>query len=181
GDLLILTKPIGTGIVVEGVRGGKISEADVRPVFERMAVLNKAAAETMNRFDDVHAATDITGFGLGGHGWEMASGSRVGLRFEFTCVPRWPVAEDLVARGIRSGVRLSDEQETQPKLVFDPSLTPEQQMFLLDPQTSGGLLIAVAADSAETLCAQLVDAGIADAAICGEVFATERPHLEIRP
>lgn len=180
-DLLILTKPIGTGVVVSGLRMGLIDEATARPVLERMAELNKTAAEVMNTFSGVHAATDVTGFGLGGHAWEVASGSQVGVRFEFSRVPRWTMSEPLIARGVSTGMTPSNRQALEGKISFDSALTSEQQMWFFDPQTSGGLLISIAADQAEALLSRLHDTGIADAAICGEVFAAERPHLEIVP
>ncbi len=178
GDVLILTKPIGSGVVVTGRRGGLIDDQQARPVFERMAMLNKAAGQAMTAVG-AHGATDVTGFGLGGHAWEVAAASGVGIRFQLSRIPRWPIAETLIRNGVRTGVTLSNGKSLGQKIVFDPAIVPEDQMLFFDPQTSGGLLIAVAQESAERLLQRLGDAGIEDAAICGEVFATDRPHLEI--
>jgi selenide,water dikinase len=181
GDILILTKPLGTGVVVSGAKGGLIDEAVSRPIFERMAELNKTAAELMNATEGVHGATDVTGFGLAGHAWEMASAGAVGLRFDFGQLPRHAIAEWLIEQGVKTGVTLSNGQAVEEKVVCDPTLSDQQKMLLFDPQTSGGLLIAVAEGEAVGLLTRLRDSGISDAAICGEIFATERPHLEIRP
>ena len=180
GDLLVLTKPIGTGIVVGALRSGLIREDEVRPVLERMAELNQAAAVAMLAFRGVHAVTDVTGFGLGGHALGMAEASHVGLRFQVGRVPQWSICADLIAKGVKTGVVLSDSA-TERKIQFDPRVSPAQQMMFYDPQTSGGLLMSVAAGEAEPLVRRLVEAGIPDAAVCGEAFAAEHPHLEVIP
>lgn len=179
GDVLILTKPLGSGVIVSGLKCGMIDAAAAQPTFEMMAKLNKTAAEVMNRFDTVHAATDVTGFGLGGHGYEMAAGSGVGIRFQYGNIPRWPLAEKLIAQGMRTGVTSSNGDALAGKVRLGDGVTKEQEMLMYDPQTSGGLLIAISPSEAEALRQGLIDAGIEDAAICGEVFATDDPHLEI--
>ena len=89
GDVLILTKPIGTGVVISARKTGLIDDSQTLPVLQLMAQLNQTAAVLMNEFD-AHGATDITGFGLAGHAWEMAHASRVGVRFYESRIPRWP-------------------------------------------------------------------------------------------
>ena len=181
GDVLVLTKPVGTGVVVTGLRGGLISETEARPVLEAMAELNHTACAVMLAFGGANAVTDITGFGLGGHALEVADASRVGLRFFYSRTPRWPISESLIARGVRSGVTLADGEPAEKRIRFDSEIAPAQQMLFYDPQTSGGLLISVDPGQAEPLLRRLIDAGVKDASICGEVFATEKPHLEIEP
>jgi selenide,water dikinase len=178
GDILILTKPIGTGVVMSAQKSGLIDETQAMPVLQRMAQLNKTAAVLMNEFG-AHAATDITGFGLAGHALEVAAASRVGIRFYAGRVPRWPLAETLARGGVKTGVKLAEGDALDEKVVFNAAMPVEQQMLFFDPQTSGGLLIAIGADRADRLLQSLLDADVEGSAICGEVFASERPHVEV--
>lgn len=180
GDVLILTKPIGTGVIVTARRANRIAESAARPVFERMAELNRTACEQMNAVG-VNGATDVTGFGLGGHAWEMASASKVGIRFHFSKVPRWPQSEELIDAGIRTGVTLANGRSLEERIHFDPSLPAQRQLIFFDPQTSGGLLISVPEAKSGELLRRLIESGIADAAICGEVYTSDRPHIEVVP
>lgn len=180
GDVLILTKPIGTGVIVSARRAGRIEESAARPIFERMAVLNRSACEQMNAVG-VNGATDVTGFGLGGHSWEMASASKVGIRFWLNRVPRWKQSEELIDAGVRTGITLANGKSLEEKVHFDPSIPELRRMIFFDPQTSGGLLISVPEKKSGSLLQRLIDSGIADAAICGEVYETDRPHVEIAP
>ncbi|MEW5702364.1 MAG: selenide, water dikinase SelD [Candidatus Zixiibacteriota bacterium] len=181
GDLLILTKPLGTGIVVTGLRGGLITEVEARPVLEAMAELNHTACAVMLAFGGVHGVTDITGFGLAGHAWEMAQASRVGLRFMESRIPRWPLCDSLVARGVKSAVKLTGNEPLETKVRVDARIDAARQMLFFDPQTSGGLLMSVDPGQAEPMLRRLEDAGLKDAAICGEVMAAEVPHIEVLP
>ncbi len=178
GDLLILTKPIGTGVVMSAQKSGLITEGEAMPVLERMAQLSKTAAGLMNQFG-AHAATDITGFGLAGHALEVASASKVGVRFQAGKVPRWPLAVQLAQKGVKTGVKLAEGKPGDEKVVFGDAMSAEERMLYFDPQTSGGLLISIAPKDANRLLQALADAGIADAAICGEVFASERARVEV--
>lgn len=180
GDVLILTKPLGTGIVMAGAKRGLIDDIDSRPILNRMAQLNRTACEAM-RAVGVHAATDVTGFGLAGHGYEIARASRVGIRFFDGRVPRWDVIDDLITRGVKTGVKLSAGDEPDYPIRFDAGIPSDRQMLYLDPQTSGGLLISVPERKSADLQTRLVEAGIGDAAICGEVFVADRPYVEIAP
>ncbi len=180
GDLLILTKPIGTGVVMAACKKGVIGEDDARPVLERMAQLNKTACAFMLA-TGASSATDVTGFGLAGHALEMATASRVGIRFQAQHVPVWSLAETLVRGGIKTGVTLGDAQFTEEKVAFNDGVSAERRALFFDPQTSGGLLIAIAENRAHELLKRLIDSGITDAAICGEVFASEKPRLDFQP
>jgi selenide,water dikinase len=180
GDLLILTKPIGTGVVMAACKKGAVSDADSVPVMERMAQLNRTACALMVEAG-ANSATDITGFGLAGHALEMATASKAGIRFHARHVPVWPQAEVLIREGVKTGVTLGDAQTTAERIAFSEAISAERRALFFDPQTSGGLLIAIAESKAITLLQRLIDAGIPDAAICGEVFASAKPRLDIQP
>ena len=181
GDILILTKPVGTGVVVSGLRAGAIELAQAQPILNRMAELNRVACEIMLAVGGAHGVTDITGFGLGGHAWEVAKGSGVGLRFQYSLVPRWAASEALIAAGVRTGATSANSAALESHIQFENSITEEQKSLFYDPQTSGGLLMTVDPAKADEMLKRLHDAGITDAAICGEAFATAEAHLEIRP
>lgn len=179
GDLIILTKPIGTGVVMAGCKKGVVSDADSTPVMERMAQLNRSACAAMVA-TGAHSATDVTGFGLAGHALEMATASKVGIRFHAQKIPVWPLAEALVRDGIKTGVTLGDKQFTDEKISIADGIPAERRALIFDPQTSGGLLIAITESKAHELIKRLIDSGITDAAICGEVFASPKSRLEFR-
>jgi len=117
---------------------------------------------------------------LAGHALEMATASRVGIRFQAQHVPVWPLAEALVRDGVKTGVTLGDAQFTEEKIVFSDGISPERRALFFDPQTSGGLLIAIAENNANELLKRLIDSGITDAAICGEVFTSKKPRLDFQ-
>jgi selenide, water dikinase len=179
GDGLILTKPLGSGLIINGLRKGAIDEGRARPILEKLAVLNRRAAEVMGRFASaVHAATDVTGFGLVGHALNMARGSGVALRIELAALPRYPAVEEMVQKGVTTGStkpnRLNGAgfiQSTQPLPGFWDELVH-------DPQTSGGLLIAIDPEQVEHFLGALASAGVSDARRIGQVCAATSPHLE---
>lgn len=181
GDLLILTKPVGFGVVVSALKAGLIQFEEASPVLFRMAELNRKACEVMLEVGGVNGLTDVTGFGLGGHSWEIAAGSGLGLRYYYSRIPRWPISERLMAEGLQTGVTRSNAVALDGKLKFDQFILTGQRSLFYDPQTSGGLLMTVDPAKADEMLKRLHDAGIADAAICGETFAAPEPHLEIRP
>jgi selenide,water dikinase len=182
GDRLILTKPVGSGVIVSGARGGIASEEALRRACASMIVLNAAGAEVAQEFD-ASALTDVTGFGLGGHALGMAKGAKVGFRFDARKVPVFPETMDLIREGVRTGVTLSNLETLKPFLkvegaasspargAIDASIE-ERVMLFCDPQTSGGLLMAVAAERAEAALAALRAKGYAQAEIVGEVYET---------
>lgn len=155
GDVLILTKPIGTGIVIEQLKGGGISEAEARPVLEGMARLNASAARHMVRWG-AHAATDVTGFGLGGHAWHLAVASQVDLVLYWSKVPIYEPAARLWAQGLWTGASRTNVKYYSSHVLWDPPEAAERwERVLFDPQTSGGLLIALPPAVAEDFCAAL--------------------------
>jgi selenide,water dikinase len=178
GDALVLTKAVGTGVHVTASKRGLIGPAVMGPVLESMAALNRAACEVMVEFG-CRGATDITGFGLGGHALEMARASRAAIRFFFEAIPRFPETLRLIAEGVGTGVTGSNRELLGEAIRFRDGFTEAEQMFFCDPQTSGGLLIAIRAAQAEALLKALELRGVRQAAIVGEVFAADAPRLEI--
>ena len=176
GDRLILTKPLGSGVHVTGAKKGLLSDEKLRRVMETLAELNKTAAETMMEFE-VRGATDITGFGLGGHGLEMARGARLGFRIHVDRLPVFPDTLDLLGQGLSTGATPNNAALIQNEVRYDAAVTPAEQGLFSDPQTSGGLLIAIREKDAEALLRKLHERGIKDARIIGEAFAADAPHL----
>lgn len=142
GDVLILTKPIGTGILTTAFKFDMISEEDLKEAAISMSTLNKAASEAMQKIG-VHACTDITGFGLLGHGYEMADGSGVELKINSSRVPLMGRVIDLIEKDSVPGGAYSNMHYFSQWVDFEDSITEPQKIALFDPQTSGGLLISV--------------------------------------
>jgi len=161
GDILFLTKSLGTGIVGTAIKFDRIDSARADPAVQSMRTLNRAAAEAIQslRAGAVHACTDITGFGLIGHGTEMARASDVTLAINAAAVPMFPAVLDLVEKN-RSGGLSSNQDHFSRSTRIDPAVHPAQEAVLYDPQTSGGLLIAVDADAAPDAAARLAAAGV---------------------
>lgn len=177
GDRLILTKPLGTGIVATAIKGRLASpEAEAQAVAV-MTALNKTAAECLEGFP-VHAMTDITGFGLLGHALELAQASGVQLRLKARRVPVLAAAREYAALGLVPAGSYANRNFCEKSLQLAPDLDPITLDLLSDPQTNGGLLIAVAPESAAALLARLHDRGIASAALIGEVTG---PQTEDQP
>lgn len=169
GDRLVLTKPLGTGIVNTAIKGG-LADAEVTlAVTRQMAALNRDAAEVMERFP-VHACTDITGFGLIGHLAEMVTGSGRGIRIVSGQLPIIPGALDYAAMGMVPGGTYKNRQFRESMVEMAPAVDRLVADLLYDPQTSGGLLICIAAEAADELMAALREKGIAQAALVGEVL-----------
>ena len=179
GDHLVLTKPLGVGVLTTALthgRGGPDIEARVRPV---MAQLNRAAAEAMQAVG-VSACTDVTGFGLLGHLREMVQLSGVSARVAFGRVPVLPGAWDMLREGAVSQGTQNNYRMLRDEVRWQPSVSSEARTLLCDAQTSGGLLIAVPADRAETLLATLT-AGRVTAADIGEVLPGPGGAIEVAP
>ncbi|MBV8149328.1 MAG: selenide, water dikinase SelD, partial [Candidatus Eremiobacteraeota bacterium] len=158
GDTLLLTKPIGTGILATARRDDLIEESELAPAIESMLALNAAASEVAVRFA-AHAMTDVSGFGLLGHLREMI-GRRLGARIDAGRVALFPKALQLAALDIvPGGTRANFDQAREDGARFDPALPPGLALLLCDAQTSGGLLIAVAPESAGDVLDALAAAG----------------------
>jgi len=167
GDLLILTKPIGSGILSTANKAGRISEDVFSPVITSMERLNMYAAEVFSRFD-TSALTDITGFGLFGHALAMARTAGVRLSFNIDQIPFFDDTVNFTFGYVPKGSQMNREY-AEPFTAVDAGLDERQITILFDAQTSGGLLGAVRADQSEAVLAAIHSAGDTDASIVGEV------------
>ncbi len=172
GELLVLTKPLGTGALVAAARAGKLAPAGegYRALLETMRTLNKAGLLLADL--GASSVTDVTGFGLTGHALEMARPAGVTFRIETDRLPRLPDAVALCGAGFTCGGTKANAAFTEQDIRFDPGIGPDLIGLLHDPQTSGGLLISVP----ENRCPELVAAVLADGALCAEVIGETRPR-----
>jgi selenide,water dikinase len=180
GDRLILTKALGTGIVSTAVKVGSADEALVERSIRSMSTLNRRSAELMVETPGVHACTDVTGFGLLGHACEMVEGSDVGLHVFASAIPVFTGIRELVEGEIIPGGLLRNREYRKPMVDVEPGVPAWIAEVLYDPQTSGGLLIALAASEAEGLLKRLHEAGIDDAAIVGEFVTEPRGRIRLK-
>jgi selenide,water dikinase len=165
GDVLILTKAIGTGVVVRATKFGRSTEAQLSAAIESMVTLNNTPAKLATQLPQgtVRACTDITGFGLFGHATEVARASGTTLVFNSTTIPMLPGALDLAAQNLPCGGRSNMRHFSQ--IIVDPGVLPEITLLAMDPQTSGGLLFSIDPDAAEGFLDQLLAAGVPAAAV----------------
>jgi selenide,water dikinase len=177
GDRLLLTKPLGSGIVTTAIKRGVALGSLQDAVTRLMAELNRAAGEALAQSGAVHALTDVTGFGLLGHAWGMAEGSGVGVRIRSQAVPVLDGVVDLAAAGVVPGGSRANLEWVEPHLVADPDAALPL-IVLADAQTNGGLLAAVAPERSAGVLAALAAAGVRAADI-GEVLPGAPPHIEI--
>jgi len=170
GDVLVLTKPLGSGIITTALRGDLAPAPAVAEANRVMCELNRTAAEVMCEVG-VSAATDVTGFGLLGHAWEMAQAGGVDLVIEAERVPLIPGARELAAQQLFPQGSLKNYEFIKPRAGFDPSTSEELLLLLCDAQTSGGLLIAVPAEKSDELLARMAEVGATEARAIGHVEA----------
>ncbi len=179
GDRLVLTKPLGTGVVATAVKEGRAPAEVIAAAAASMKTLNRAAAEAMGAAG-VRGATDVTGFGLLGHLHELAFRSGVTARLSLHAVPFLPgiaaLAQVRVPGGTRTNLRYVNDWTT-----WTEGITEEQQLMLADAQTSGGLLIAVPAAALDGLLADLAARGVATAAVIGELGEGEAGRMTVVP
>jgi selenide,water dikinase len=168
GDRLVLTKPLGTGILATALKAKKGTPELEQRLVASMWTLNDVAAEAMLEHD-VHAATDITGCGLLGHAWEMAHASKANLRLHAAAVPVFEEALSYAKRGYLTKGDISNREYTRGQVHLDRGVSAEMVQVLFDPQTSGGLLIALPAAQAEPLVAMLHARGVKATAVIGDV------------
>jgi selenide, water dikinase len=171
GDLLVLTKPIGTGVIGTAIKRGTASDDVVRDAVASMTTLNRGAAEAMLAVG-VSAATDITGYGLLGHLRNMLRASGVGARIDAGAVPLLPGTAELAAAGCIPGGTRRNLEDVAGDVEWDSSLDELQRLLLCDAQTSGGLLIAVAPERADRLVAELIALRTPTAALIGSIDDT---------
>ena len=170
GDRLILTKPLGTGIINTAIKGGEVSSEAIAKVIKCMSILNNTASELMTTLE-VHACTDITGFGLLGHACEMIEGTDVGIKMYSSKVPYFQEAKVLADMGMIPGGLHRNRDFRSNMVEFSAGVPQFMSDILFDPQTSGGLLIALPALDADALINMLHEEEIEEAAIIGEVVA----------
>jgi selenide,water dikinase len=176
GDALILTKAIGTGVLYTAMRA-ELFSVGVAAAAKSMAQLNRYAAEVMTRYP-VHACTDITGFGLLGHAYEMAAASAVDLALDSSQVPLLPEAREAASMGlIPAGAYANKEYLKQ--IQFNSAVPVALQDLLFDPQTSGGLLFSLPADQSETALQDLRSAGLSIAACIGKVTGKGKGRIHV--
>lgn len=176
GDHLVLTKPLGTGLMSDAYQNDEIDEDALQPAVDSMTKLNRAAAEQMVAFE-AHGCTDITGFGLLGHGLEMAEASGVGFRIRSADVPHFELAMK-IAEGREGGGLRRNRAARGDRVSFSESVKLPMQRLLFDPQTSGGLLIALAPDAVDGLLDALTSEGI-QARDIGDVVAEHPGEIEV--
>ena len=178
GQVLVLTKPLGTGIVATAIKGGLASPESEAEMIQIMLTLNRSAGEAASDFG-VTGGTDITGFGLLGHGMEMARAGRVGLRIESARVPALTGAIDYAAMGLVPAGSWENQNFCSKHLKVSPQVKPEILNLLADAQTSGGLLLAVDRDKAEDLVARIIVQDAPKATIIGEVLEGPAGVIEV--
>jgi selenide,water dikinase len=180
GDRLLLTKPLGAGVASTAIKRGIAPLDLVERAVANMAALNRAAGELFAASGKVHALTDVTGFGLLGHAWEMASGSGVALRIHAEAVPILEGVRPLAEAGVFPGGSKANFTWVQPHVRFDDAIHEATRLLLADAQTNGGLLAAVDAAAAPGLLAALIAAGVPAVEI-GEVIAGDPSRIEVGP
>ena len=177
GDDLVLTKKLGTGVISTALKRGVASDTHVEAMVESMTRLNATASEAMGRYD-VHAATDITGFGLLGHAREMASSSDVGLEIDHAKLEFLPGALEYARQKTFPGGQKNNRGFAESAVQTEPSIPEEIESLLYDPQTSGGLLISVAPSDTVALVEELHAAKIPVATI-GSVVPSRSPRIRV--
>jgi selenide,water dikinase len=169
GDALVLTKPLGGGVTTTALKQEKAEEAHIREAIEWMSRLNKTASQLANEFE-LHGGTDITGFGLLGHGMEMAKASKVALHFDYESLPFLSGARGYAEKGIFPGGAFDNRKHFGESVYFDGNLEEPTQMLFFDPQTSGGLLLGVPQEKLAAFQSRAAELG-QPAWVIGEVSA----------
>ena len=178
GDQLVLTKPLGTGIIATALKGGMASKESVTKMVEIMVALNRKASERMQTFPS-HACTDITGFSFIGHALEMAMASQVGMVIQSKSIPIFPEALEYAKLGLVTGGGHSNRQFFSCRVEADTNLSPLLMDILYDPQTSGGLLISLPSDQAQNLVETLQKEAQMDTWIVGQVVEGPPGKIQI--
>lgn len=178
GDALILTKPLGTGVLFNANRSGRLPYADLEAILPRIAALNRKAVETALNFK-INACTDITGFGILGHTFEIALGSGVQIELVYDRLPFYPHARQMYQKGETTGSNKANRKLVGGHWEAVKRMSHDEEELLFDPQTSGGLLLSVPEAEADELAAALHTAGVDTAARVGKVMAGERPFVRV--
>jgi selenide,water dikinase len=178
GDALLLTKPVGSGVIFNAHRAGKLTFKDITPALEVIASLNATAIE-IALGHEVHACTDITGFGIIGHAHEMASGSGVNMEIGFRALPVFEFSLDMYRIGQSTMSNKQNRLMTKDYLSIKTSLDASEKQILFDPQTSGGLLFAMPPSDAEAALKAMKGKGNMHASIIGRVTGPGDGAIEV--
>lgn len=178
GDALVLTKPLGTGIITTALKKGKASKESIQAAVASMVALNNTASKIMRNYP-VHACSDVTGFGLLGHALEMASGSSVTLILESSKLPLLHRAPRLAEKGYLTGGCKRNREYLQDKITIDKSIREGLVEVAFDPQTSGGLLIALAQRHASKLVDELQANGVKAASAIGYATSLQKAWVRL--
>ena len=180
GDVLVLTKPLGTGLIISAIKADKVLEEHINLATRSMVLLNKTASEAMLEVG-VSACTDITGFGLMGHAYELAEASKVTLSFFAGRIPIFDGCERYVKMGLMPGVSKLNKKYLKNAIRINPKVREELVDVLFDAQTSGGLLISIPKGKAEILCTKLKERGALTYDVVGEVHQREDVSIIVTP
>ena len=178
GDIIIFTKPLGTGACLAAMRQGLIKESHIEDVFESMKTLNKKACTVMNKYN-VKCATDITGFGLIGHAYKMAKASNVTIELQSSALPMFNKTYEVLDIGCIPGAAFTNMRYVGDNIKADDNVDYNLKMLSFDPQTSGGLFICADKSNAENILADLWREGIDCACIIGKVKNKEKEYIHL--
>jgi selenide,water dikinase len=178
GDALILTKPLGSGVLFNANRSKKLPWRELEQVLPMLATLNEQSLEITTKFD-VHACTDVTGFAIMGHTLEMAKASGVEINLSYSELPFYPNALEMYQKGETTGSNADNRKLAEGFFKISADLTSEQEELLFDPQTSGGLLISVPSSQADDLMRELKAGGVDAASRVGEVVSSGNPSVTV--
>jgi selenide, water dikinase len=179
GDALIFTKALGTGVISTAIKKGKAEAEWIDAAVQSMTTLNKSAAEIIQQGKfEVHAMTDVTGFGLIGHAREMALASNVALRFDSKDIPILPGALECIRGGFVPGGLNNNRDFAECMVGYETEISAELKTLLFDPQTAGGLLISIAEDDCEELVLELQNDGVPALRI-GNVTESRKPLIRV--
>jgi selenide,water dikinase len=178
GDALVLTKPLGTGVLFNANRSGRLPYRDLEIVLPMVASLNARALETALGFE-VHACTDITGFGILGHSAEIARASGVRIELAYRSLPFHPNALAMYRKGETTGSNKDNRRAVQGFWESKLKLTGDEEELLFDPQTSGGLLLSLPDSQADQLVRSLKSSGVEAATCIGRVVPSDHPMVSV--
>jgi selenide,water dikinase len=178
GDALVLTKPLGTGVLFNANRSGQLPYRELEAVLPVIAALNAKARDAALRFA-VHACTDITGFGIMGHSVEMARGGRVCIELDYRSLPLHPNAVEMYRKGETTGSNPANRKAVEGFWDVKLKLASAEEELLFDPQTSGGLLLCLPESQADELVRALKASGVEAAARVGRVVESDHPRVSV--
>ena len=179
GDSLILTKPLGTGVILAGHRLGMVSENDLSEALRLMKLLNKSGAEVMKKYN-IRGATDVTGFGLAGHALKMAKASNVSLKINMNDVPLIGESYKLVDEGCIPGASFRNLDYAENDIDFASDLDYNLKMMAFDAQTSGGLLISAPAEMVENILEGLIKTGLTESKVIGKAIEFQEKSVYLK-